>query len=356
MSPYAKDKAACFPLSVVDLREGRQPYPVHVQLILSDRCNHACPWCSYRQEGNASNQLFGLVRPDGSRDNNPARMIPSAKVFEILDDCAAMGVRAIQLTGGGEPTIHPDFKAICRTVIDSGMELALVSNGSMIDEESADILRGASWVRISVDAGTPQTYKLIRRVNNQWDRAWNAVRLLAGKTYLGVGFVVMKENWQEVVAAAQLAKEAGANCFRISAAFLKEGVSYFDGFGEEAERLAAQAESLADDKFAVVNFFKNRVADLQQGPPDYSFCGYQHFTTYIGGDLNVYRCCNTAYNARGHVGSLATQRFKELWDSEAKKTAFAAFDAHGCERCQFNGHNKTIARLIARPTSHECFV
>lgn len=362
-SPYAQDKAANFPLHIIDLREGRQPYPVHVQLIISDLCSQNCSFCAYRQDGNGSNQLFGVPKADGTKNNNPNRKIPTAKIMEILDDCQAMNVKAVQLTGGGEPTIHPDFKLVAKSVIDRGMELALVTNGVHLDEDATEILMNAAWLRISIDAGTSQSYQRIRRVSqDHWNRAWANIRVLAqrkkeagSKVYIGVGFVVMKENWKEVCQAAMLARDAGADSFRISAAFLKEGKSYFDGFGEQADELCRKATELATPSFEVVNYFPLRLSDLL-GPPDYHFCGYQHFTTYIGGDLNVYRCCNNAYNTRGYIGSLADQSFKSLWDSQAKKDDFAAFDASGCERCQFNGHNKAIARFIAKPESHECFV
>src|SRR3990167_8685596 len=101
-SIYSPNKASKHPASLAILQEGGQPNPIHVQLVISDLCNHRCGWCAYRLDGYSSNKLFKIIQPDGEVNNNPNRMIPLEKVKEIVDDCAAMGVKAIQLTGGGE--------------------------------------------------------------------------------------------------------------------------------------------------------------------------------------------------------------------------------------------------------------
>ena len=83
----------------------------------------------------------------------------------------------------------------------------------------------------------------------------------------------------------------------------------------------------------------------------YSFCSYQHYTTYIGGDLNLYRCCVLAYNKRGLVGSLKDRRFDEFWASADRVDDFAEFDASGCERCQFNEKNRSLLYVMGNTAS-----
>lgn len=87
---------------------------------------------------------------------------------------------------------------------------------------------------------------------------------------------------------------------------------------------------------------------MRHGSPEDSFCGYQHFTTYIGADLNVYRCCNTAYTKAGKVGSLVERSFKEFLSA-----ADFAFDARSCRFCQFLGQNAAISALLNKPEHAE---
>ena len=361
-APYGLEKANLHLEQLVQLRNNEQPYPVHVQLIISDYCNQDCSFCAYRMSGYSSNELFKVYNTDGSVNNNPKRMIPYEKIEEIIDDCATMGVRAIQLTGGGEPTLHPQFTQIVEKIKSKGIDLALVTNGLLLNEKKAEILKDACWVRISIDAGTPETYADIRRVTpKQFEIVEKNIRRLSSipdrKVLIGIGFVVVKENYKEILEGCQRFKEWGADNVRLSAMFSNEEDKYYDGIYEDILQRIEAAQKLVDDRFKIYNNFGSRVSDLQQKSPDYKFCGQMHFTTYIGGDQNVYVCCVNAYNDRGLMGSLENQSFKELWDSQAKQEMFAGFDASACSRCMFNDKNRAINRiLLTKPTGHDNFV
>jgi MoaA/NifB/PqqE/SkfB family radical SAM enzyme len=346
------------------LREGGQPAPAQVQLVISDFCNQNCSFCSYRWEGYTSNELFRVIREDGTADNNPKRMIPLGKCLEILDDCRDMGVGAVQITGGGEPTAHPDHPTIFEAVLDRGLDLALVTNGVIQRDGVPELLTRAKWVRVSIDAGNAETYARVRRVPaSQFAKVWANVRRLCeardtarSDVVIGVGFVVTRDNWREVVDAAGMARDAGADNIRISAVFQPDDERYFDGFQAEAAELCRKAAELSGGRFRVFNMFGDRTADLTQHAPNYSFCGYQHFATYIAATLQVFRCCVTSYSSRGLVGSIAGQRFRDLWESQGKRDDYAAFDARGCDRCMFNEKNRTIAYAASQDPPHVNFV
>jgi MoaA/NifB/PqqE/SkfB family radical SAM enzyme len=335
------------------LKRGEQPSPAQVQLIITNRCNQRCRFCAYRMPGYPSNQLFKATDE-----------IPYAKILEILDDAQGMGVGAIQLTGGGEPSIHPEFTQVCQAVIDRGMDLALATNGSVVPDEAIDVLARATWVRVSLDAGRADTYQSLRRVKSEvyvdaWrtiDRLIEAKHRLGGQVVIGIGFVVTRENFREVVTATEMARQHGVDNIRLSAVFQPDGADYFSEIHPEAVELCRAAKSLETDTFRVFNNFDHRFEDLELAHPNYQFCGIQHFDTYIGADLNVYRCCTTAYNRRGLIGSIRERRFRELWESDEKRASFADFDARGCEFCMFNQKNRTIAYAISKNPPHVNFV
>lgn len=351
------------------LRDGGQPNPTHVQLILSDLCNQSCGFCAYRWEGYTSNQHFGELRADGTMNNNPNRMLPKDKVFEILESCRRLGVKAIQFTGGGEPTVHPDHIEIFNKALDMGFDVGLVTNGVIQRPGIMEAMLRMKWVRFSVDAGTKETYASLRKTAKEnFAKVWGHIGELCDKRteasrwepapqlLIGVGFVVTKENWGELPVAAAIARNMGADNFRISAVFQPDDEDYFKGILDLCYAKAKLAEGMTTPDFKVFNMFSDRIADLHAAHPDYSFCGYQHLTTYIGGDLNVYRCCNTSYNDLGLLGSLKSQTFEDLWHSQEKRVKMEEFDARGCPRCQFNGKNKTIAYAIEQDPIHANFV
>lgn len=360
MNPYSDLKPAWHTGKIEALRAGEQIVPAQVQLILSDLCNQDCGFCAYRMSGYASNQHFGVLDKDGKVNNNPPRFIPFEKAAEIIRDCAAMGVQAIQFTGGGEPTVHPQHMELFRLALDSGLQCALVTNGQVMRAGWGEVLPRFSWIRVSLDAGKAESYAAIRRTTiRAFDRALLNIQQLAqaGTPYLGVSFIVLKENLQEIESAARLAYSAGADSIRFGAFFSNEDAAYYTGILTEAqERIELARLFFRDDQFDVINMLPGRVEDLRQGAPDYKFCGYQQFNVYIGGDLNVYRCCDTAYNDRGLTGSLRDQSFSEFWHSEAKRRAYGEFDARGCTRCAFNGKNRVINQLVDPQPAHVAFV
>ncbi len=330
------------------LRHGERPDLIHVQLILTNKCNEHCNFCAYRCKGYSSSEEF-----DGHDS------IPLDKALEIVKDCSRLGVKAVELTGGGEPTIYPGFDKVCQSLAGYGIQFGVVSNGSFWPDKVLNALWNAAWVRVSIDCAKPSTYASLRGSTGEtYLKVRENLRKLKQKSsaILGVGFVVTKDNWSEILEAAIKAKEDGADNFRISAVFQNEGTSYFHGFYDEARDLCRRAKELEDDKFTVFNLFGDRIEDLRQSHPSNPFCPIQHLVTYIGADLNVYRCCVLAYNERGALASLKNQSFYEAWQSQFVGWALNSFNATSCPRCMFNKKNDTIRYAINPNPDHVNFL
>ena len=297
-------------------------------------------------------------------EKNPRRWIPREKCIEIIDDLQAVGVQAVQFTGGGEPTVHPDHLDIFDHALHQGLSCALVTNGSLLREGWQAILPSFKWVRVSVDAGTPLTYSEVRNVRpGAFEKTLNNISLIRAEIdrqgtdcLLGAGFVVTALNWDEIVTACQLLKNAGASYVRLGAMFSEEGSGYYSGIYDNIKIKIWQAKELEDDSFKVVDLFGDRITDLDVGAPGYKFCGYQQFVMYIGGDQKVYRCCTTSYTKHGEIGDLSEQSFSQWFGSRAKQDAIANFNARSCKVCQFNGKNETINYMVEPEPLHGEFV
>ena len=349
------------------LKTGKQPVPSQVQLVISDVCNHDCSFCAYRMSGYTSSENFSIVNESTQKINsNPNRKIPYKKCVEIIEDCKNMGVNAIQFTGGGEPTTHKDHQKIFQKVIDLEMDLALITNGAILKDEVINTLVHAKWVRVSVDAGTPETYSKIRKVRRDKfsQTLLNIERLIEAKNrkknsdlLVGAGFVVDKNNYKEVYEFAKIASEIGVDNIRIGAIFTSKGFEYHrehhSAVVDQIERVKSDFQT---DDFIIFDAFKDRIDDLVHESPDYENCGYMHFDTYIGGDLNVYSCCNNAYSKHGYMGSIQSQSFKDFWNSDEKKKMYDSLKATDCKRCMFNAKNKFINYLLSDNPVHVNFV
>lgn len=363
---YSASKAAAHPDRLTALREGGNPYPVHLHLILSDLCNLACPGCAYRMPGYSSNEMFGVHDPvTHAVNNNPARFLPTDMVRRILADCVEMGTKAVEFTGGGEPTLHPEFRALFEEALRLGLDTALITNGLLLANRSLlDLAIQTQWLRISVDAATPETYGRVRpsvggpnggNLHRVLD-ALTAARALRdtarSKCVIGAGFVVQKENWHELYDAVKLFRAAGADNVRISGLFTPEGDAYHREHYLRA--VALEREAIADfdmkDGFRVYGRFSEKVADLTSRP-DYETCWYQRFTTYVGGDAKLYRCCVTSYSKQGQLADLREYggSLKAAWESAYVRSKLQMFNASTCTHCQFNDRNHEIDKLVQLP-------
>jgi MoaA/NifB/PqqE/SkfB family radical SAM enzyme len=359
MNAYSDLKAAWHLDKIKDLRAGAQIVPAQVQLILSDLCNQDCHFCSYRMSNGLSSEQFGE-----NGNMNPNRKIHTEKAREILADCAILGVRAVQFTGGGEPTVHPDHLVLFKYAQELGLETSLVTNGILQRPGWQEVLPKMKWVRVSVDAGNADEYASVRRVRPiYYEVALEHITNLAQEIQrqgtdclLGVGYVITRENWSDAYEGVVRIRNAGAHNVRLSAMFSTEGAAYYDGIYDDILREIERIKTLACEGFEVIDLFGNRIADLTQHAPDYDFCGYQQFNMYIGGNLKVYRCCTTAYTKHGEVGDLSNQSLIDWFQSQQKLDAYANFKASSCNTCQFNAKNRAIIYMISDNPTHVNFV
>jgi MoaA/NifB/PqqE/SkfB family radical SAM enzyme len=81
-------------------------------------------------------------------------------MFEkVLSRLVAIGVKAVILTGGGEPCINPDFDGIIKCLDDSGIDYGINSNFLMYRD--CDPV----YLKVSLDAWDEESYKQARGVN-----------------------------------------------------------------------------------------------------------------------------------------------------------------------------------------------
>lgn len=358
---YAADKCLAHPESLRKLRAGEFPYPRHLHLIPSDYCNLSCPGCSYRAEGFRSTEMYR--GPAGEK--NPKRFLPWHVLQRVLDDCAEMGTKGIEVTGGGSPTLHPHIIQLLELAQLLGLQTALITNGLTLHRQ--DLLVAAAkgaWVRISIDAASSPTYDTVRptigrhgvpnatqnypKVIGHLSRLRALRDELGTSCAIGAGFVVQRQNWKEIRKAAKAYRAAGADNVRFSGLFSPEGEAYFAGWREDAEALERETVAEFDSpSFRVHGRFCEKVADLHAAP-DYKRCFFQNFTLYLGADANLYRCCVTSYQKHGLLGNIIEAGgLKKLLDRPETQASIRDFDARTCPACQFSDRNRAIAAAVA---------
>ncbi len=316
--------------------------PVQVTIVPTNKCNQSCKYCIYRME-DYGDKAFNLIEE-----------IPFDKLTEIINDCAQMGVKAIQISGGGEPTIYPQFKELLELIIDLGLEFALITNGVNIFDDLVPLLSRAKWIRFSLDTANAKTYSQLRKVpEKQFYIVLDNIKKLVGiGPTIGYSFTVTDINYKEIVDAVILAIVLGVDNIRFGAVFQQGDDKFFDEIYNEIIVQCEVLKKFESKNIDIFELFTERFEMLKRRSPDFEFCGMQHFVTFIGADLNVYRCCTQAYNEKlGLLGSIENQNFSDFW----KKVDFT-FNAKKCPRCSPYLKNKAINFAIQKTPKHVNFI
>jgi len=119
-----------------------------LQLELSIRCNSNCLMCP---------------RDKLMRKGSPGFMSYNIAV-KIINEAYKMGARLLKPQWFGEPLLSPKFEKIVKYAKDKGMEILLVTNGSLLDEKKRKfVLENCDKVWFSIDSPDKEEYEKIRR-------------------------------------------------------------------------------------------------------------------------------------------------------------------------------------------------
>jgi len=127
------------------ISKGSIPYPVIARVCLSYTCNHNCSGCLYGSGGKKENVFM---------DSN--------SFSKLLDSLHSLKVEFIDLAGGGEPTLHPEFDKFSQMCIKEKFGLSLLSNAASFTTEVVDlVVEDFSFLRVNLDANNDEVYNRI---------------------------------------------------------------------------------------------------------------------------------------------------------------------------------------------------
>lgn len=107
--------------------------PQSLQVSLNNRCNLSCVFCSVAERELKQEWDY----PD---------------LCKVIQSFIKQGIKTIEFSGGGEPTLYPEFGAITHFAKGLGLKLGLITNGLKLKDISKHILVCYDWIRISMVA------------------------------------------------------------------------------------------------------------------------------------------------------------------------------------------------------------
>ncbi len=319
---YSAWKFAHHKKALEAIQSRRAVGPVSVQIDPEGLCNHDCAFCSYR---NAGWEERGMDFVEKSQISWPV-------MERLIDELQKLGVKSVELTGGGEPTIYPYFSKLVKLLGETQLEFAMVTNGTGLTQKRVDAINPetARWIRFSMDSITQETHQKVHKTpGKQFDKILEMISYVARKKVewhkdfrLGVSFVIVPENIPEIDKAAEFYRRFGVDNIRYSFTYDKNQ----DGrltpeMRKDVFKRLEKAKSYETPEFRVFGW-KSRLDDYAASNSEIGFCAYQYGTIAIGSDGGVWPCCITKYYPDHCLGNINKHTLHHILLGEQRKVDF----------------------------------
>ncbi|MBU1627758.1 radical SAM protein, partial [bacterium] len=140
---------SCFD-KVLEIQNGKMPIPRTLEFFISNKCNHSCIGCHSK-----------------SLHKDKVEFLDIKKAKEVLDEAKEFGVKGIEISGGGEPLLHPDIIEFVEYTNEKGLKSGLLTNGTVFNKDNIEsLVKNLLFIRIAFEAPDKQSYKKIHGVDD----------------------------------------------------------------------------------------------------------------------------------------------------------------------------------------------
>ncbi|MDC0253310.1 radical SAM protein [Bacteriovoracales bacterium] len=288
---------------------GEKVAPITVDMSLTRACNFACHFC------------YAMLQ------ENDRQIINQKVIYDFLEDCADIGVKAISLVSDGESTISPVFINTVVRGSELGINMAVGTNAFTLTERKLEeILPHLTYLRVNFSAGEPKRYAEIMGVKEDWFfRVCENIKTMMKikkrdnlDVTIGMQMVLMPEYEDQIIPIAKLGQELQPDYLVIKHCSDNEegslGVQYgkYKGMYEKLKEVETYSEEGGYQ--VVVKWSKIKA----EGTRSYQRCYGAPLMLQMSGSGLVAPCgglFNEKYK-KFHIGNIATKRFKDIFNSK----------------------------------------
>ncbi len=183
-------------------QEPAPPFRIHI--FPTDRCNLKCHSC-WRWGANPKGEIPWSVNE-----------LSKKRLLGIIEEAAGLGVREIELTGGGEPMLRSDVTlAMMKKIKELKIRGSMTTNATLFALDDIKFLIGIDWdsIIISLDGPNPAINDFLRPPKGTFKKVMQTLewirdcRSSAGKSVpeLAIQCVLSKPNISHIVPMIELA-------------------------------------------------------------------------------------------------------------------------------------------------------
>lgn len=273
--------------------KGEKVYPINMEVSPSHVCNAQCSWCFYAGTHQKSRQ--------------PGAFMPSQMLETLIEDMKKLDVKALSWTGGGEPTLHPDFPERSDQAYELGLKQGMFTNAlSGIDYNPEHF----DWIRVS-------------NTNHDWN-VENLEKLRERTKILGMA-VNYDGDDKAVKHALDIGKFVGVDYVQVRQALALRGL------------VTDREPPKIDDPRLFITTYK---FDDSANPHGYEQCYGFNFAPFVWSNGNVDVCGYHRTTGEPYtLGNLSAKPLKQILD-EAPRSVQVRDDCQVC--CKNHEINKVV--------------
>ena len=351
---YHPERVAALVTARDDWEKAKDVYPIYVEVSPTSACNHRCVFCAVDYIG--YNNTF----------------LDIEVLRQRLPEMGRLGVKSIMYAGEGEPMLHKQINEIIALTKSSGIDVSLTTNASLMPKNFlTEALPHVSWIKVSLNAGTAETYAKIHRTQpKHFDNvianltAMAEARKAAGlEVTLGAQILLLPENSGEIRQLAEICRDIGLDYLVVkpysqhsfSNTRIYEALDYsgFVSMGKELEDLNTESFSLV--------FRANTMRKYGSGER-YSKCYSVPFLwAFIMADGTVSGCSCYLLDKRFEYGNINQSSIEEIWHGDSRKESWRFvredLNIEECRRnCRMDEVNRYLYKVIDNRPEHVNFI
>lgn len=332
-------------------------YPLYVEMTPVGACNHRCTFCAVDYIG-----------------YQPVRL--SLEVAKrTLADMGRLGVKSVMFAGEGEPMLHKEIDQMVVAAAEAGIDTAMTTNASVVSDAFIEnALPLMSWIKVSINAGTADTYAKIHGTKAaDFDRVvHNLKRLVAARREhgytctLGAQILLLPENAHEIEGLARLCRDEIGLDYLV----VKPYSQHVASLTQQYKTIDYQSFIDLDVHLAVLNtaefsviYRRNTMAKHFQGETGrYRRChATPHFWAYIMATGAVYGCSAYLLDRRFEYGNINELDFQSIWEGSRREQNWhfvrKELDIHECRvNCRMDEVNRYLDKLVTHSVPHVNFI
>lgn len=331
--------------------QGKRIAPVMIDAGITKICNIKCEFCYGIHQG-----MNGAV-------------IPRAPLLRLFEEAPKVGIKAIAIVGDGEPTLNPALVDAVKVGGESGLDMAVATNGvRMPGEMIADLVDRLVWLRFNLSA-VGDNYAVVHgapvwpKVKENIERAVRYRNASGSGCTIGLQMVLTENAFKSVIEEAQFAIDAGVDYFVIKQCSDPKNdkmvvplAEWFDQPG--VVKVLKDAEAMSTPKTRIIVKFAAIASRIRR---PYDHCLDVPLLFQMSGNGKCYPCGYLYGDDRYCYGDITKQSIGEILASEQywsviehMKTKFNVHtECHG--HCRHQSTNTFMHNFVNKP-EHLSFI